>query len=68
MQQSLLQDESSKAIQTLNNKVKIDLSVLDEQLLLRRTFYCSFCRCDEEAKLLKRNKLFAYIDGLCKHV
>jgi hypothetical protein len=35
MQQSPSQDESSKAIQTLN-----DLSVPDEQLLLRSTFYC----------------------------
>jgi hypothetical protein len=62
------QDESSKAIQTPNDEVKIDLSVLDEQILLRRTFYCPFCRCDEEAGLLKPNKLFARVNGLCRHV
>jgi hypothetical protein len=49
MQQSPLQDESSKAIQTRNNKVKIDLLILDEQLLLKSSFYCPFCRCDKEA-------------------
>jgi hypothetical protein len=68
MQQSPSQDESSKAIQTLNDEVKIDLSVLDEQTLLRSTFYCPFCRCDEEAGPLKRNKLFACMDSLCRHV
>ena len=65
MQQSLSQDESSKAT---NDKVKVDLSIPDEQLLLRSTFYCPFCRCDEEAGPLKRNKLFARIDGLRRHV
>ena len=67
-QQTLLQGKSSKAIQTLNNEVKIDLLVPDEQLLLRSTFYCPFCRCDEEAGPLKRNKHFARIDGLRRHV
>jgi hypothetical protein len=68
MQQSPSQDESSKAIQTPNDEVKIDLLILDEQLLLRSTFYCPFCRCNEEARPIKRNKLFACIDGLRKHV
>jgi len=68
MQQSPSQDESSKALQTPNDEVKFDLSAPDEQLLLRSTFYYSFCRCDEEARPLKHNKLFASIDGLYKHV
>jgi hypothetical protein len=62
------QDESSKAIQTPNDEVKIDLSVLDEQMLLRGTFYCPFFRCDEEAGPLRCNKLFARIDSLRRHV
>jgi len=48
-QYPLHQDESSKAIPTPNDEVKIELSVPDEQILLRSTFYCPFCRCDEEA-------------------
>jgi hypothetical protein len=70
MQQSLLQDKSSKATndKVSNNKVKVDLLIPDKQLLLRSTFYCPFCRCDKEAKPLKHNKLFAHIDGLRKHV
>jgi hypothetical protein len=70
MQQSLSQDESSKATndEVSNDEVKVDLSVPDEQLLLRSTFYCPFCRCDEEAGPLKRNKHFARIDGLRRHV
>ena len=56
MQQSPSQDES-KAIQTPNDEVKIDLSVPDEQMLLKSTFYYPFCRCDEEAGPLKRIKL-----------
>jgi hypothetical protein len=68
MQQSMLQDKSSKAIQTLSNKVKIDFLILDKQLLLRSTFYYLFCKCNKEARPLKRNKLFAYINSLCKHV
>jgi hypothetical protein len=63
----LYKDKSSKAIETPDN-VKIDLSVPDEQMLLRSTFYCPFCRCDEEAGPQKRNKLFSRIDGLRKHV
>jgi hypothetical protein len=47
---------------------EIGLSVPDEQMLLRNTFYCPFCRCDEEAGPKKRNKLFSPIDGLRKHV
>ena len=68
--QSLSQGKSSKAIQILtpNDEAKIDLLVPDEQLLLRSTFYCPFCRCDEEAGPLKRNKLFACINGLRRHV
>ena len=61
-------DESSKAIQTPSIAVEVSLSVLDEQMLLRSTFYCPFCRCDEEAGPKKRNKLFSHIDGLRKHV
>jgi hypothetical protein len=67
-QQSPLQDKGGKVIQTPNDEVKINLSVLGEQLLLRSTFNCPFCRCDEEAGPLKRNKLFARIDGLRRHV
>ena len=37
-------------------------------MLLRSTFYCPFCQCDEEAEPHKRNKLFSRIDGLRKHV
>jgi hypothetical protein len=62
------QDKSIKAIQTPNDEVKIDLCIPDEQMLLRSTSYCPFCRCDEEAGPLKRNKLFARIDGLRRHV
>jgi hypothetical protein len=61
-------DENSKAIQTPSIAVEIDLSVPDEQMLLKSTFYCPFCRCDEEAGPKKRNKLFSRIDGLRKHV
>ena len=61
-------DENSKAIQTPSIAVEIDLSVLDEQMLLRSTFYCPFCRCDKEAGPKKRNKLFSRINGLYKHV
>src|ERR1700733_8410119 len=68
-QQYLLhQGESSKAIQTPNDKVKVDLSVLDEQVLLRSPFYSPFCRVDEEAGPKKCNKLFSRIDGLRKHI
>ncbi len=61
------EDKDSKATETPDD-VKIDLSVPDEQMLLRSTFYCPFCRCDEEAGPHKRNKLFSRIDGLRKHV
>jgi hypothetical protein len=67
MQQSPLQDKSSKVIQTPKDEVKIELLVLGEQLL-PSAFYCHFCRCDEEAGPLKRNKLFVRTDGLRRHV
>jgi hypothetical protein len=68
IQQHLLyKDKSSKATEIPDN-VKIDLSVPDKQMLLRSTFYCLFCRCDEEARPYKHNKLFSCIDGLRKHV
>jgi hypothetical protein len=60
-------DKSSKATETADN-VKIDLSVPDKQILLRSTFYCLFCRYDEEAGPHKYNKLFSCIDGLCKYI
>ena len=63
----LYKDKSSKATQTIGD-VKIDLTVPDKQIVLKSTFYCPFCRCDEEAGPLKRNKLFARIDGLRRHV
>ena len=37
-------------------------------MLLRSTFYCPFCRCNEETKLVKCNKLFARISSLRRHV
>ena len=52
----------------LSIAIEIDLSVLDEQMLLRSTFYCPFCRYDEEAGPKKHNKLFSRIDRLRKHV
>jgi hypothetical protein len=58
--------KNSKATEIPDN-IKIDLSVLDKQILLS-TFYCLFCRYDEEAGPYKYNKLFSCIDGLCKHV
>ena len=64
----LSKDKSSKAIQTPNVAVETNLSIPDEQILLRSTLYYPFCRCDEEARPKKHNKLFARIDGLCKHV
>lgn len=63
----LHEDKSSKATQ-IPDDVKFDLTVPDEQMVLRSTFYCPFCRCDEEAGPQKRNKLFSRIDGLRKHV
>ena len=61
------EEKSSKATETPDN-VKIDFSVPDKQMLLRRTFYCLLCRCDQEAGPYKLNKLFFRIDGLRKHV
>jgi ribosomal protein L29 len=61
------EDKSSKATETPDD-VKIDLSVPDKQMLLKSTFYCLFCRYDEEAGPQKRNKLFSCIDSLCKHI
>jgi hypothetical protein len=52
----------------LNNNVKINLLVLDKQLLLKSTFYYPFCKYNKKVKLLKYNKLFAYIHSLCKYV
>jgi hypothetical protein len=62
------QDESSKAIQTHSKAVEIDLSIPGDQMILRSTLYCPFCKCDEEVGFQKRNKVFARIDGLRKHV
>jgi hypothetical protein len=45
----LEKDKSSKAIQMPGVAAEIGLSVPDEQMFLRSTFYCPFCRFDEEA-------------------
>jgi Protein of unknown function (DUF3435) len=58
---------SSKVIQAPSD-VEIDLPAPDEQMAQRSTFYCPFCRRDEEAGPQKRNKLYSRIDALRRHV
>ena len=63
-----LTDEGSKASQTHGKAVETNISTPHDQMILRSTLYCPFCKCDEEIGFQKRNKVFARIDGLRKHV
>ena len=64
----LLNEDESRAIQTRSKAAEIDLSIPGDQMILRSTLYCPFCKYDEEVGFQKRNKVFARIDGLRKHV
>jgi hypothetical protein len=59
---------SENATKTPGNTAEVSPFIADSGVISRKTLYCPFCRCDDEAGPRKQNKLFSRIDALRKHV